>query len=141
MSELPDFTAGWLDGGAVAPHVVLASRARFARNLANQPFVPHAHAEALERIFNTVLHAVEKAPALAGFQRLDLEGLAAEERAYLKELRLISQELEKGGAWRAVLLSPDRKSSIMINEEDHLRIQCIEPGLQLDKVMACLTLL
>ncbi|MDX2176250.1 MAG: ATP--guanido phosphotransferase [Candidatus Sumerlaeia bacterium] len=128
--------AGWLTGAAPCPHVVLSSRIRFARNLAGSRFAPHAPRESLEKIRARVLDAAAAIPAFAEFDRLDLAELGAAERALLKETRLISKEMERAAPGRAVFFARDRKASVMVNEEDHLRIQCIEPGLQLDKCLA-----
>jgi protein arginine kinase len=129
-------TAGWLEGAAPSAHVVMSSRARYARNVAEFPFSPHAKSEDLGHILTAIASAASKSQALGDFERRILHEVEPEERAFLKETRLISQEMERGAFGRAVLLSPDRKCSVMINEEDHLRMQCIEPGLQLEKAVA-----
>jgi len=129
-------TAGWLEGAAPSAHVVMSSRARYARNVAQHPFSPHAKHEDLGQILTVIASAASKAQSLMDYVRRILHEIDPEERAFLKESRLISQEMERGAFGRAVLLSPDRKCSVMINEEDHLRVQCIEPGLQLEKAMA-----
>lgn len=126
---------GWLQGDAPLSHVVLSSRARFARNLTAQPFAPHATAESLHRINELVSLALRKQKELAPYQELELDELDTAHRTILEEGRLISKEMARGGPGRSVFLSPDHKASIMVNEEDHLRIQCLEPGMQLDKTI------
>ena len=64
------------------------------------------------------------------FRYLEMRALSDRERGVLMERHLISPEL-MGNPSAAVLLSTDETRSIMMNEEDHLRIQCILPGLQL----------
>lgn len=128
--------AGWLEAEGPMPHVVLSSRARFARNLAEFPFAPHARNEVLERLLDIVADAASRAEIVRDFEKVVLARIQADERAMLKESRLISPELERGAPARAVFLAPDKCASIMVNEEDHLRIQCIEPGLQVGKALA-----
>src|SRR5690606_22531461 len=60
-------------------------------------------------------------------------------RLYLKESRLISKEMERGGESRSVYIRHDFKSSVMVNEEDHLRIQALAPGLQINSAQAALS--
>jgi protein arginine kinase len=64
-----------------------------------------------------------------------MDGLDAADRHFLRESRLISPDMEKVVKERAVHISPDCQDSIMVNEEDHLRIQCMVPGLQLQEVV------
>lgn len=114
--------------------VVLSSRIRLARNLAELPF-PHQMSEAQA---NKLIHQVE-----AGVREINLVGLssrvelyklgdtAALDRQVLVEKHLISPQQAQHAVAKAVAISEDESISIMINEEDHLRIQCLAPGLQL----------
>lgn len=136
MSDVFESAHNWLDGSAPAGHVVMSSRGRFARNLAAHPFAPHADAAVLERILELVAAAMAQHTDLRTFDRLDLTDLSVQDRAFLMEARLISKELERARPGSAVFVAPDRKASLLVNEEDHLRIQCFEPGLQLDKTSA-----
>ena len=72
----------------------------------------------------------------ANFRRLNIKEINSLHRLYLKESHLISSELELGGDHRVIYVSPDYRISIMVNEEDHLRMQCLDTGLQLRKVLA-----
>lgn len=123
----------WLDEASPCNNIVVTSRARYARNLADQPFTPHGHPRAHEEVHRALLDAIGRNDYFEDFFRLDLEGTSGPERALLKELRLISKEMERGGENRSVYLHPELKCSVMVNEEDHLRMQCLEPGLQLGK--------
>jgi protein arginine kinase len=108
--------------------VAVSSRVRLARNFADTPF-PHMMKE--EQSFDLMkktLDAFVNAPE--DFHYLEMRSLDENERAVLMERHLISPELTSNAA-AAVLLSSDETRSIMMNEEDHLRIQCILPGLQL----------
>jgi protein arginine kinase len=127
---------GWLEGEAPRAHVVISARARFARNLAASRFAPHASADERARVDALVRKAMETDPVLREFSRLELGGLPHRDRMLLKEARLISSELERAAEGRTVYLAPDRRASVMVNEEDHLRIQCLEPGARLDEAVA-----
>ncbi|MDK2971117.1 MAG: protein arginine kinase [Candidatus Sumerlaeota bacterium] len=123
----------WLHDANPLGHTAVSTRARFARNLAGFPFAPHAKADVLERIDKFLANAIAKAPELKEFERLELASLSSVERGYLKESRLISKEMEKGsGHGAAVYVSQDAMASILVNEEDHVRLQVLCGGLNVD---------
>ncbi|MCX7017144.1 MAG: ATP--guanido phosphotransferase, partial [Candidatus Sumerlaeota bacterium] len=70
--------------------------------------------------------------------RVAIDDLAPNERHYLVESHLISAEMEKGGAGRLVFFSPDIRMSLLVNEEDHLRLQCFRAGFRLHEVLDAL---
>lgn len=123
----------WLEEASPCDNVVVTSRARFARNVQNAPFAPHASAGALAEVREQIAEALSRNGYFADFMCLELTELSGLERTFLKESRLISKEMERGGPNRAVYVNRDLKCSIMVNEEDHLRIQCLEPGLQINR--------
>lgn len=127
---------GWLEGEAPRSHVVLSARARFARNLAASRFAPHASADEHARVDTLVRKALEADPGLRAYTRVELGALGHRDRMLLKEARLISPELERAAEGRTVYLAPDRRASVMVNEEDHLRMQCLEPGARLEEAVA-----
>lgn len=118
------------------PHreVVISSRARLARNLAGLPFAPHAPEERLAEIVKKLSQALEASEFFKGFGRFDLTQMNKQERVFLRESHLISSEFEKGRLYREVYLNDNGRTSIMVNEEDHLRMQTMLPGLQLEQV-------
>ncbi len=126
----------WMDMQSGDPDIVISSRVRLARNLTKIPF-PHLLIEAngekcLQEIKNAWQHTT-------GF-RLPLMDLATFDqvsyldRQILAEKHLISPMFaDSNSSFRAILVNEDGSLSAMLNEEDHLRIQCLLPGLQLDK--------
>lgn len=124
----------WLDATGPDCDVVISSRVRLARNILEFPF-PHllGHEDA-----DKVIYAVQSVIGSKGFNDrtgvLELSRmteLSPTERQILMEKHLISPHLLKNPEKKAVLLRDDEVISIMVNEEDHLRIQCLLPGLQL----------
>lgn len=113
--------------GVRLDHIILSCRVRLARNLKDRPFVNTQSPEQAE----AVLHDISALfPTQAGYSFLPMRELAPMERASLVENHLCSTELiaaEQGG----LILNGARTLSIMLNEEDHLRIQGILPGLDL----------
>ncbi|NJD01911.1 MAG: protein arginine kinase [Ruminiclostridium sp.] len=114
--------------------IAISSRVRLARNIDGIPFPTRMNAGQDETIINRVWEsisqsseAVSKNLVLMKIGRLD-----PIDRQILVEKHIISPDLGESKRESAVIISRDEKISIMINEEDHLRIQCIFPGMQLD---------
>lgn len=145
--DLSDFdTPGgeWLRAAGPEPDVVMSSRVRLARNLAGFPFSTKAtdaqKAEILARM------KVVTAGLAIGPRRHFVDFTPTEERRgakerevdrlLLHERHLVSTELEKGKGPRGVAFGSDERVSVMVNEEDHLRIQSMRAGLALAEALA-----
>ena len=110
---------------------VVSTRVRLARNLKGYPFpIRLSDDKACE-----IIEKIEAALADSGynFRRIDLDTLSNAERISLLERHLISPDFVKAQKGRAVLISEDSAVSIMINEEDHIRLQVILDGFEPDK--------
>lgn len=139
--------AEWLTNGGEASDVVLSSRVRLARNLAGHLFVHRAPKDERERALQICRDWILGANVCDRIMWVDLHESPQLERNLLVERHLISKQHAKGkpastaGAMspaadepRAVAVSiPDERLSIMVNEEDHLRIQMMHAGLSLDE--------
>ncbi|MBZ0268420.1 ATP--guanido phosphotransferase [bacterium] len=142
--ELAEKRVNWLEDAAPRRDVVLSSRVRLARNLDGRPF-PHAAgteqaAEVLELVTEAA-GALDEGPLHPGGEdspgaQWDLEELSAWERRILQERSLASPRLVAGIGPRGVKLAAGGHVHVMINEEDHLRIQTVEPGFQLERALA-----
>lgn len=112
--------------------IVLSSRIRLARNFQKYPFPHHASDSQLEQILEEVEALTAKLSQQKGEYKLTrLEALTPVERMVLVEKHLVSPQHVSKPAHRGVLLREDEVASVMVNEEDHLRIQTILPGLRL----------
>ncbi len=121
----------WLNGEGPAMHIVISSRSRLARNVEGYGYSPFARKEELHATADAAAHALEMIQNGKQFTRIAVSELKGYERHYLTESHLISKELGKNGEQRYVYLNADKTVSIMVNEEDHLRMQCLFPGLQI----------
>ena len=122
----------WLSGGTWHP-IVISSRVRLARNLAKLPFPGWAKKSERVRILEEIKPEVDTLPPIKeGFSE-QLNELSATEKQVLVERHLISREHAAKGMGSAVVINPSQTISIMINEEDHLRMQAITCGLELEK--------
>lgn len=128
----------WMEGTGPASDVVISSRVRLARNLLGIPFPAAADEAASRKVADLVETAVGKLNGAGPqpFTFFRLPDMPPRERQVLVEKHLISPEHAGEGPGRAVVIREDEAVSIMVNEEDHLRIQCLVPGLQLDEAWA-----
>jgi len=123
----------WMEGSGPHSDIVISSRIRLARNLTNLPF-PHMSEKAQQQAVEAVNKALIENPGeplLSQMRVISLGELEIADRQILVEKHLISPQHAQLGGHKAVLLNQDETISIMVNEEDHLRIQCLLPALQL----------
>lgn len=110
--------------------IVLSTRIRLARNLEGYPFPGWAKPAQRQEIAQKCWEALEKLPRFKKGHFLKMNELSDMDRAVLVERHLVSKELASGKSGAAVI-SRDQTSSVMINEEDHLRIQVVKAGWHL----------
>jgi len=123
-------TAGeWLRGEGPHHQIVISSRVRLARNLRHRPFPGWAKKADRSSTLELIRSHVEALPEMQESFSESLQDLSALDR--LVERHLISREHAAKGAGSAVVVNRRQTLSIMINEEDHLRMQSIRSGLQL----------
>ncbi len=136
LGDIIDKTSSaWMRADAPSADVVLSSRVRLARNLAGVLF-PHQASEAdLAKVAEQVQKAIRSVRGLADLVMIRLSETPALARQILVEKHLISPQHAQGAAGRLVAIRPDETVSVMVNEEDHLRIQTLLPGLQLEDAL------
>ncbi len=122
----------WLRGDGPLHEVVLSTRIRLARNVKGFPFLPRASTEVRQEITQAMTAAAERSPELKELIHIDIEQLDELDRALLVERHLISRQHAEGTGSRRVAFDATEASAIMMNEEDHLRIQVMRSGLQID---------
>ncbi len=110
--------------------IILTSRVRLARNLDSMPFPGRSKRAQRVQALEILLPAVSSLAPMKNGAHEGMGKLTALEKQILVERHLISREHAARGLGSAVVLSGDKKISVMINEEDHLRMQVILPGLQ-----------
>jgi protein arginine kinase len=122
----------WLSDAIPPGGVVVSTRIRLARNLTGRSFPQHARRGERRALLQEILDKTQNLTALDGGHRLELARLDPNQRRFLGERQLVSPELVESPEERGVVLAADQTLSFMINEEDHLRVQAIRPGLDLD---------
>lgn len=135
LDDLASTSGEWLRGSGPESDIVISSRIRLARNLADFPFISKAtdadRAE-IERILHTQVDTLRQAGKVpADSLYLKVSDLPEVDRQFLVERQLISREHADSDGARAVIIDHAERFSVMINEEDHLRIQVMQSGLAL----------
>ncbi|OYU98423.1 MAG: ATP--guanido phosphotransferase, partial [Verrucomicrobiales bacterium VVV1] len=121
------------DAASSKTAIVLMTRIRLARNLANQPFPGWAKPAQRAKIAEICAAAVAAASPLKRSLNVAVDQLGDLEKQILVERHLISRELSGSKQGSGVIISKDQTVSVMVNEEDHLRIQVLRAGFQLKK--------
>lgn len=113
--------------------VVLSSRVRLARNIKGIPFPARADEEQQQKIIEMCKNAVSCNDTLKNtIKYIDLSVMEDYEKQAIAERHLISPQMMDNSIKRGILLSDDNKLSVLVNEEDHVRIQAMEAGFDLD---------
>lgn len=122
------------------PHdcIVMSSRVRLARNLKDGAFPGWAKKPERVRVMEIIRPAVSSLPELKGAFSETMDNLSALDKQVLVERHLISREHAAKSAGSGVVLNAAETFCVMINEEDHLRMQVLRPGLQLRQAWAAI---
>jgi protein arginine kinase len=140
LSLLPDGGVGWLDASGQHSDIVLSTRIRLARNVEGYAFTGRARDGERLRVLSQVREAVTSIPTMADSVMYRLDELGSTARSLLHERHLVSKELAglepphplRTGA--AVFLADGL--GVMVNEEDHLRLQALRSGFALQEAYA-----
>ncbi len=131
LDDLARSSGEWLRGSGPESDIVISSRIRLARNLADYPFInrctPTDRQEIERRLRDTVLSM----PGASNLMYVDVASLPGLDRQFLVERQLISREHAEADGARGVAIDLSEQASLMINEEDHLRIQVMHSGFDL----------
>lgn len=125
----------WYEQKDTDKSIIISSRVRFARNLAKYPFPARISKEdaicAINEIKSSVLYEDSYLSSVLNF--VDLQEKSREELMQLCECHVISLAMASKNSKRGLMYNNDNSIAIMLNEEDHLRIQSIYPGNDLEK--------
>src|SRR5215471_6963724 len=132
LETLTHSSGEWLRGGGPESDIVISSRVRLARNLAAFPFTNRASAHQKAEIETLLRERIGKLEVDPRLDYINLPGLSPLDRQFLVERQLISRELATTEGPRGVALGAQESVSLMVNEEDHLRLQVMRSGFSLD---------
>jgi protein arginine kinase len=131
-SELAAKSGEWLRGTGPQSHIVMSTRIRLARNVAGYPFVPRLDGDRQSALTETLRHHIVDAGIVPETHYFNLAITRELDRRLLVERHLISKEHEEAAGERGVVVQDSESIAIMINEEDHLRIQVLRSGFELN---------
>ena len=138
LNDLIQDTGEWLRGKGPHGEIVMSSRIRLARNLKDAPFPQWGAKPDRAKILSRVEEAVRASNFLKGSMILPLKSLPELDRLFLVERHLISREHATGSNEKAVVVSGQEIIALMVNEEDHLRLQVLQSGFNLQEAWAVL---
>lgn len=134
VSRLVDSAGEWLRGTGPHSDVVISSRVRLARNVAGYPFLTQASASQQREIVDLCQRHLLESNLAPETLWIDLNESPELDRKLLVERHLISRQHGEGEAPRGAAISTDEAVAVMVNEEDHLRVQVLRSGMQLEEV-------
>lgn len=132
LNDLIQMRGEWMRGKGPEADIVMSSRIRLARNLAQFPFLTRADEGVRGEIERTLRKHVVDLTLGGQLTYFDVNQLEGVDRQFLVERQLISRELAESHGSRGVCFTEGENVSLMVNEEDHLRIQVLRSGLDLD---------
>ena len=121
----------WLKGTGPQSKSVISSRVRLARNLEGYPFFGWAKTKDREKIFTVSKNAIEKSKFMKNSLFLRMKDISEIDRQFLVERHLMSPEHVIEAEYKGLSVDEREIASIMINEEDHLRIQVLQSGFNI----------
>jgi protein arginine kinase len=131
LADLARQDGEWLRGAGPMHDVVISSRIRLARNLAGMPFLNRCSDEQKHQLETQLRDEILNLGLAGEMLYIDMAGANAIDRQLLMERHLVSRQHAEATHARGVAVSGSETVAIMINEEDHLRIQVLRSGLQL----------
>src|SRR5437764_7191694 len=133
LDGLIQSTGEWLRGTGPEADIVISTRIRLARNHASFPFTNRASQHQKAEIENLLRERVAKLDLPSPLNSTHVAGLPMLDRQFLVERQLISRELANSDGPRGVAFDERESVSLMVNEEDHVRLQVMRSGLALDE--------
>ncbi len=130
VDDLMKRSSAWLSTRR-SSGVVISSRIRLARNVHGVAFPQWAGDDECKRLFDRLSESLTSLSVLDDAVVLPVDELSQVDRDVLRERRLMSPEMAETGAGSGLVIAKKQRVAVMINEEDHLRMQVMRPGLDL----------
>ncbi|MFH1202105.1 MAG: protein arginine kinase [Candidatus Omnitrophota bacterium] len=131
LDDLINHTCEWLKGTGPNSDIVMSSRVRLARNLSKLPFPHRANKKQSEDVLVKVKEAIQTCDYCKKSFFFELADLDSVDKQFLIERHLMSREHAAKSDHKAIVISEEEIVAIMVNEEDHLRIQVMQSGFNL----------
>src|SRR6266550_5335930 len=133
LNDLTQHAGEWLRGSGPMSEIVISSRIRLARNIGGSPFLSRASRHQRQHLETKIRDIILASQVSTQTLYVDLDAAPEIDRTLLVERHLISKPHSAAEGARGVAVSDNESIAIMVNEEDHLRIQSLRSGLQLEE--------
>jgi protein arginine kinase len=133
LSDLTHRAGEWLRGSGPMSEIVISSRVRLARNVSGFPFLARCTRHQRQALETKLRETILESQISPKILYVDLESAPEIDRQLLVERHLISKPHANAEGARGVAVGENETVSIMVNEEDHLRLQVLRSGLQLEE--------
>ena len=133
LEELARTGGRWLSGEGPESDIVVSTRIRLARNLVGYPFMSCADDDIRQQLVDSLRKTITNTKVGHDFQFIDVAALDELDTQLLVERQLISRELAQSEGPRGVIIGNGERVSIMLNEEDHVRMQLLDSGFSLQQ--------
>lgn len=133
LEELARTSGQWLRAEGPESDIVVSTRIRLARNIAGYPFMTRADSDTRRQLVDSVRGTIDSTVTGNDLRFLDVASLEELDTQLLVERQLISRELAQAEGPRGVVIGRGEHISIMLNEEDHLRMQLLNSGFALQE--------
>ena len=131
LNDLLNHTSEWLKSTGPNSDIVMSSRIRLARNLDKLPFTNWANKKEGEAALKAIVDSISKVDYLKNTTIFKMADLDSVDKQFLVERHIMSMELAQKADNKAVAIDDEETIAIMINEEDHIRMQVMQSGLNL----------
>jgi protein arginine kinase len=131
IDDLLKSPSEWVKAEGPNSKIVMSSRVRLARNIRDHPFPGWAKKAERQKLLEMIQPVVESLPEMADHFGDSMDNISAIHKQVLVERHLISREHAAKNVGSGVVINDRETISVMVNEEDHLRMQVIKSGLQL----------
>lgn len=131
LNDLLNHTSEWLKGTGPNSDIVISSRIRLARNLDKLAFPHWANKQQSEEALKIIEEAIARIDYLKKITLFRLADLDSVEKQFLVERHLMSLEHTQKTDQKAIVIEEEEIIAIMINEEDHIRMQVMQSGFNL----------
>jgi protein arginine kinase len=135
IGDMVNQPAKWLDGSGKESEIVLSSRIRMARNIENRRFPQRADKEELAAILEQTRSAAEETQAFQTGHYFPMGNVSSLDRQFLAERHLVSREFLFSSSNRGLIVNGTEDLCLMVNEEDHLRLQAYASGVDLRQAL------
>ena len=136
LTDLVQTSGRWLCAEGPESDIVISTRIRLARNVVGYPFMSRADDDIKKQLVETLRNTIQSTQIGHNYQFVNVAELDELDRQLLVERQLISRELAQSNGPRGVMIGSNEQTSIMLNEEDHVRMQILNSGLALEESWA-----